>query len=128
MSHFSKIQTTIRDIEMLKLALADLGLSWEANITLSNSYSSQVYDADLVIRQDNHNDIGFLWNGKEYELVADYQFWQQRWSVDCFIEKLSQSYAYNSIISEGLNQGFAKVEDKSFANGTILLKFQRWVN
>nr|YP_009402637.1 hypothetical protein [Compsopogon caeruleus]ARX95995.1 hypothetical protein [Compsopogon caeruleus] len=128
MSHFSKIRTTIRDIEMLKLALNDLGLSWTTNHFLYNNYSGEFYNADLVIQQQNNSNIGFLWNGKEYELIADHQLWKQRWSIECFIEKLAQSYAYNSILFESINQGFTKLEDKSLSNGIISLKFQRWLN
>nr|UNJ16295.1 hypothetical protein [Boldiaceae sp.] len=127
MSHFSKIKTTIRDIKMLKMALTDLGLAWETNRTLYNNYSKQKSNIDLVIRQTNNRDIGFFWNGFEYEFIADYQFWEQPWPVDCFLEKLMQSYAYSSIISQGTHQGFTKRHDQLLADGVICLTLQRWV-
>nr|YP_009369814.1 conserved hypothetical plastid protein [Boldia erythrosiphon]ARO90502.1 conserved hypothetical plastid protein [Boldia erythrosiphon] len=127
MSHFSKIKTTIRDIKILKMALSDLGLVWKDNTILYNDDSKQQYNIDLAITQTNNKNIGFAWNGFEYELIADYQFWQQPYSIDCFIEKLSQSYAYNSIISEGINQGFTKVYSQLLANGVISVTLQRWL-
>nr|YP_010337031.1 hypothetical protein MW574_pgp051 [Madagascaria erythrocladioides]QUE29061.1 Ycf35 [Madagascaria erythrocladioides]UNJ16616.1 hypothetical protein [Madagascaria erythrocladioides] len=128
MSHFSKIKTTIRDIEMLKLALTDLGLNFDAKIQTIKGYQNQQVDAELVIKQVNNYDFGFTWNGREYELIVDAQFWNQPWSVDCFLEKLMQAYAYNSISKQGYNSGFEKLEKKVADNGAIKLTFQRWIN
>ena len=33
----------------------------------------------------------FSWNGFEYQLVADLQFWQQPWSVELFLDKVSST-------------------------------------
>ena len=59
-------------------------------------------------------------------LVADLQFWQQPWSVESFLDKVSQRYAYNSIIQATKKQGFETVEEVNQDNGTIKLTLQRW--
>ena len=80
----------------------------------------------MVIKQNNNYDIGFTWNGFEYQLVADLQFWQQPWSVESFLDRVSQRYAYNSIIQATEKQGFETVEEVNQDNGTIRLTLQRW--
>ena len=126
MSHFSKIRTTLKDLTLLKKALLDLSISWDDQVTQMKGYKNQATFANLIIHQDNGYDVGFTWNGFEYQLVADLQFWQQPWSVESFLDKVSQRYAYNSIIQATKKQGFETVEEVNQNNGTIKLTLQRW--
>jgi len=126
MSHFSKIKTSLRDLALLQKSLDDLGVRWDENIKSLNGYKSQRCFANLVIKQNNNYDIGFTWNGTEYQLVADLQFWQQPWSVELFLDKITQRYAYNSILKATQTQGFQTVEELTQENGSIKLTLQRW--
>ena len=126
MSHFSKIHTTLKDLNLLKQSLTDLSVQWDAKSQTVRGYKEQTSFANLVIKQNNNYDIGFTWNGFEYQLVADLQFWQQPWSVESFLDKVSQRYAYNSIIQATKKQGFETVEEINQDNGTIKLTLQRW--
>lgn len=126
MSHFSKIKTSLRDLALLQKSLDDLGVRWDENIKSLNGYKSQRCFANLVIKQNNNYDIGFTWNGTEYQLVADLQFWQQPWSVELFLDKITQRYAYNSILKTTETQGFQTVEELAQENGSIKLTLQRW--
>nr|ASO75882.1 Ycf35 [Storeatula sp. CCMP1868] len=126
MSHFSKIQTTLKDLNVLKQSLTDLSIQWDAQSQIVRGYKEKTSFANLVIKQNNNYDIGFTWNGFEYQLVADLQFWQQPWSVESFLDKVSQRYAYNSIIQATGKQGFEAVEEVNQENGTIRLTLQRW--
>jgi len=65
-------------------------------------------------------------NGTEYQLVADLQFWQQPWSVELFLDKITQRYAYNSILKATEIQGFQRIEEITQENGSIKLTLQRW--
>jgi hypothetical protein len=126
MSHFSKIKTTLKDLGLLQKSLNDIGISWDETISTIKGYKSQECFANLVIKQNNNYDIGFTWNGTEYQLVADLQFWQQPWSVELFLDKITQRYAYNSIIKATELQGFQRIEEISQENGSIKLTLQRW--
>ncbi|MDE5088513.1 MAG: DUF1257 domain-containing protein, partial [Trichodesmium sp. St16_bin2-tuft] len=74
----------------------------------------------------NGYDLGFSWNGNEYELVADLQFWQQAWSVDRFIKMVTQRYAFQTVINETTKQGFQVTEQQKNQDGSIRLVVQRW--
>ena len=126
MSHFSKIQTSLKDLDLLKKSLNDLSIHWEPELNRVRGYKQQTTFANLVIRQDNNYDIGFSWNGFEYQLVADIQFWQQPWSIEMFLDRVSQRYAYNSIVESTSQQGFQSVSETVQEDGSIKLTLQKW--
>lgn len=126
MSHFSKIKTTLKDLTLLKKALTDLSVNWDTEVKQIRGYKNQNDFANLVISQNNNYDIGFSWNGFEYQLVADLQFWQQPWSVELFLDKVSQRYAYHSIVESTEKQGFKAIEEVSLEDSSIQLTLQRW--
>nr|YP_009237309.1 hypothetical protein [Wildemania schizophylla]AKS28356.1 hypothetical protein [Wildemania schizophylla] len=126
MSHFTKIQTTIKDLHLLKHALSDLGLHWDQNADNSKDEKNTEQKVDILIKQSNSSHIGFVRNNGEYHLVADLQLWQQAWSLEVFLDKLSQKYAYHSIIEETRKQGFEETEQIYQKDGSIKLVVQRW--
>jgi hypothetical protein len=126
MSHFSKIQTSLKDLDLLKKSLNDLSICWEPELNRVRGYKDQTTFANLVIKQANNYDIGFSWNGFEYQLVADIQFWQQPWSIELFLDRVSQRYAYNSIVESTSDQGFQTVNETVQEDGSIKLTLQKW--
>jgi hypothetical protein len=126
MSHFSNIKTQIRNLVSLQAALTDLGIDWKSGPSTVRGYRGQTSTAEVVIEQDNSYDIGFSWNGKEYELVADLQYWQQPLSVDGFLKQVTQRYAYQAVMQETAKQGFQVAEQQQNKDGSIRLVVQRW--
>jgi len=126
MSHFSQIKTQIRNLSSLKAALTDLGIDWKPGPREVRGYRGQTHPAEVVIEQDNGYDLGFTWNGQEYELVADLQFWQQAWPVDYFLKKVTQRYAFHTVVSASAQQGFQVSEQHKHQDGSIRLVVQRW--
>lgn len=126
MSHFSNIKTKIRNLNFLKAALKDLDVDWKNSSGVVRGYQGQTHQADVVIEQNNSYDFGFCWNGSEYELVADLQYWQQPLTVDGFLRQVTQRYAYHTVVNETANQGFAIAEQAKNEDGSIRLVVQRW--
>lgn len=126
MSHFSQIKTQIRNLKSLQSALTDLGIDWKSGPKEVRGYRGQTQTAEVVVEQNNGYDLGFTWNGGEYELVADLQFWQQAWSVDRFINMVTQRYAYHTVVGESAKQGFQVTEQQKNQDGSIRLVVQRW--
>lgn len=126
MSHFSNIKTQIRNLPSLESALTDLGVDWKSGPRSVRGYRGQTRDAQVVVEQDNGYDVGFSWNGKEYELVADLQYWQQPWSVDGFLNRVTQRYAFHTVMAETSKQGFQVAEQQHNQDGSIRLVVQRW--
>lgn len=126
MSHFSNIKTQLRDLDTLKTALSNLGMEWQAGPSPVRGYQGQTVSAALVIRQENNYDLGFCWNGREYELVTDLQYWQQPLSVEGFLQKITQGYALETVLRESAQQGFQVAEQQTQADGAVRLVVQRW--
>jgi hypothetical protein len=126
MSHFSNIKTKIRNLDSLKAALKDLDVDWKNSSGVVRGYQGQTHQAEVVIEQNNSYDFGFCWNGSEYELVADLQYWQQPLTVDGFLRQVTQRYAYHTVVNETANQGFAIAEQAKNEDGSIRLVVQRW--
>lgn len=126
MSHFSQIKTQIRNLDSLQEALTELGVDWKAGSRPVRGYRGQTHEAEITIEQENGYDIGFRWNGKEYELVADLQYWQQGLSVDGFLRQVTQRYAYRTVVKETAKAGFQVSEQQKNEDGSIRLVVQRW--
>ncbi|MBE9012033.1 DUF1257 domain-containing protein [Pseudanabaenaceae cyanobacterium LEGE 13415] len=126
MSHFSQIKTQIRNLTSLQSALSDLGMNWKSGPRDVRGYRGQTQSAEVVIEQNNGYDVGFAWNGHEYELVADLQFWDLDNSVERFLSKVTQRYAYHTIVSESSQKGFQVSEQQKNEDGSIRLVLQRW--
>jgi hypothetical protein len=126
MSHFTNIKTQLRNLTSLKAALKDLGIDWKEGSTPVRGYQGNTRTAQVVVEQENNYDIGFSWNGEEYELVADLQYWQQPLSVDGFLQRITQRYAYHTVVNETSNQGFHIAQEEKAQDGSIRLVLQRW--
>ena len=126
MSHFSQIKTQIRNLDSLQAALTELGIDWKPGSRMVRGYRGQTRNAEITIEQDNGYDVGFSWNGNEYELVADLQYWKQPLSVDGFLRRVTQRYAYQTIVKETAQQGFQIAEQQQNKDGSIRLLVQRW--
>lgn len=126
MSHFSNIKTKIRNLNSLTAALDEMGIDWKGGAKKVKGYQGQTRDAQVVVEQDNNYDIGFSWNGSEYELVADLQYWEQPLSVEGFVKEVTQRYALHTVVNETSKQGFNVAEKQKNADGSIRLVVQRW--
>ena len=126
MSHFSNIKTKIRNLNSLKAALNDLEVDWKNGPGIVRGYQGQTHQADVIVEQNNNYDFGFSWNGSEYELVADLQYWQQPLTVEGFLRRVTQRYAYHTVVNESANQGFSITEQDKNDDGSIRLVVQRW--
>jgi len=126
MSHFSNIKTKIRNLTALKTSLTNLGIDWKEGPRTVRGYQGQTLTAEVVVEQANNYDIGFSWNGQEYELVADLQYWQQPLTVDGFLKQVTQGYALETILQESAKQGFQVAEQTNDQDGSIRLVVQRW--
>ena len=126
MSHFSNIKTQIRNLTSLKAALDSMGVDWKEGPKKVRGYQGQTRTAEIVLEQENNYDIGFSWNGSEYELVTDLQYWQQPLSVEGFLKQVTQGYAFHTVINESVKQGFQVAQQQKNEDGSIRLVVQRW--
>ena len=126
MSHFTNLKTSFKNLLHLENALNKLDISYKREKKVIEQNNSKLYNVNLVIPQSNHYDITFNWNGEEYELVLDTSFWIQPYPVESFINKLSQHYANDIIVTESQKIGFQPIKSKQHVDGSNTITLQRW--
>ena len=126
MSHFTSIKTKLYDRATIEKSLSDLNIKWETEVNKVRGYKNQEEVAEIVIRQSNNHDIGFKWNGKEYELVTDLMFWEQKYSVNKFLNQVNQRYAFNLITKVSEEQSLEFVETENLEDGSIRLLLRKF--
>ena len=120
MSHFTHIKTRFQNLFYLEKALSRLNIVHEKKELGQNS------NLNLIIPQSNGYDLEFSWNGQEYELVADISFWEQKYPVENFIDRIAQQYAGEVVIGESQKIGFQPVKYQQNSDGSNTLILERW--
>ena len=126
MSPFTNLKTSFKNLLYLENALNKLNISYKREKKVIELENSKLYNINLIIPQSNNHDITFNWNDEEYELIIDASFWIQPYPVESFINKLSQHYANDVIITESQKIGFQPIKSKQHVDGSNTITLQRW--
>ena len=130
MSHFSTIKTQIKEAEPLIKALDNLGFTINQEEKFVKGYRGKFTAVDISINIPGDTKVGFKWdhNSNTYELVTDLDLWKFEIPVERFISKVTQMYAYQTIISKTQEDGYQIVEQKNKNDGSIELVLTKWEN
>ena len=130
MSHFSTIKTQIKEAEPLIKALDNLGFTINQEEKFVKGYRGKFTAVDISINIPGDTKVGFKWdhNSSTYELVTDLDLWKFEIPVERFISKVTQMYAYQTIISKTKEDGYQIVEQKNKNDGSIELVVTKWDN
>tara|TARA_B100000989_G_scaffold250897_1_gene198796 strand:+ start:197 stop:589 length:393 start_codon:yes stop_codon:yes gene_type:complete len=130
MSHFSTIKTQLKEAEPLILALNNLGYIINQEEKFVKGYRGKFTAVDISMNLPGDTKVGFKWdnNSSTYELVTDLDLWKFDIPVERFISKVTQMYAYQTIISKTREDGYQVVEQKKQNDGSIELVLTKWDN
>ena len=130
MSHFSTIKTQLKEADALIKALNNLGYSINKDEKFVKGYRGITTEVDISINLHSDTKVGFKWdnNSNSYELVTDLDLWKLDIPVERFISKITQMYAYQTIISKTKEDGYQIVEEKNKNDGSIELVLTKWEN
>ena len=130
MSHFSTIKTQLRETEPLIKAINSLGYSINQEEKFIKGYRGKFTAVDISMNLPGETKVGFKWdnNSNSYELVTDLDLWKFEIPVERFISKVTQMYAYQTIISKTKEDGYQIVEQKNKNDGSIELVLTKWDN
>ena len=128
MSHFSTIKTQLKEAEPLKKALIQLGYFINQDDNFVKGFKGQHTEVDISIDLPKDTKVGFKLNdaSNSYELVTDLDLWKFEIPVERFISKVTQMYAYQTIISKTKNNGYQLIEEKNKNDGSIELVLTKW--
>ena len=130
MSHFSTIKTQLRESEPLLKALNNLGYIINQEEKFVKGYRGKLTAVDISMNLPGDTKVGFKWdnNSNSYELVTDLDLWRFDLPVERFISKVTQMYAYQTIISKTKEDGYQIVEQNNKNDGSIELVLTKWDN
>ena len=130
MSHFSTIKTELKEAEPLIKAINSLGYSINQEEKFIKGYKSKFTAVDISMNLPGDTKVGFKWNHQSnaYELVTDLDLWKFDIPVERFISKVTQMYAYQTIISKTKEDGYQLVEQKNKNDGSIEMVLTKWDN
>ena len=130
MSHFSTIKTQLKEEEPLIKALNNLGYIINQEEKLVKGYRGKFTSVDISMNLPGDTKVGVKWdnNSNSYELVTDLDLWRFELPVERFISKVTQMYAYQTIISKTKEDGYQIVEQKNKVDGSIELVLTKWEN
>ena len=128
MSHFSTIKTQLKEVKPLIKALDQLGYVVKHETKFVKGYRGQFTAVDISMDLPSETKVGFKWdnNSNSYELVTDLDLWKFDLPVERFISKVTQMYAYHTIISKTEEDGYQIVEQKNKNDGSIELVLTKW--
>ena len=130
MSHFSTIKTQLKEADPLIKALNNLGYTINQEEKFVKGYNGKFTAVDISMNLPGDTKVGFKWdnNSNAYELVTDLDLWKFELPVERFISKVTQMYAYETIISKTKEDGYQIVEQKNQNDGSIELVLTKWDN
>ena len=130
MSHFSTIKTQLKEAEPLIKALDTLGYIINQEEKFVKGYRGKFTAVDISMNLPGNTKVGFKWNknSNAYELVTDLDLWNFEIPVERFISKVTQMYAYQTIIAKTEEDGYQIVEQKNKNDGSIELVLTKWDN
>ena len=121
MSHFSTIKTQLKEAEPLIKALNTLGYIINQEKKFVKGYKGQFTAVDISMDLPSNTKVGFKWDdsSNSYQLVTDLDLWNFDLPVERFISKVTQMYAYQTIISKTEEDGYQIVEQTNKNDGSI---------
>ena len=130
MSHFSTIKTQLKEAEPLIKALNNLGYNINNEEKFVKGYKGKFTAVDISMSLPSDTKVGLKLdnNSNTYELVTDLDLWKFELPVERFISKVTQMYAYHTIISKTKEDGYQIVEQKNKNDGSIELVLTKWDN
>jgi len=132
MSHFTTVETKIKNMNLLKRILKELGYDFtevtdEQKVKVKG-YQGQTTDANLVIHASKTYDIGVRMTEKGATFIADW------WGVETtrgvteeeFIHQLVQKYSYHTVMDAVQAKGYTIQEEEVAEDQTIRIKIKGW--
>ena len=119
MSHLTNIETCFQNLSYLEKALTKL--------EIPNFKNNQLTEINgLILPQGEKNSASFNWNGESFTLSVDSDYWNQKYSINHFLARVTQEYATEAIIGESQKHGFKTVEVKEHDDSSRTVSLQRW--
>lgn len=133
MSHFTTVETKIKDLLALKRALKDLNIAFteqtQEQQCFVKGYQGQTTDARMSIHVSKSYDVGVKVDAQgNVQFVADW--WgvetTRGWSEQEFVKKLTRRYSYHKVMQEVEKRGYTLDTEEVKEDQTIQIRVRTW--
>jgi hypothetical protein len=125
MSHFTQVQTVIRDRALLEEALRQLNYRFQSGESvLVRGYQGNQESAQVVIDTGSDYDIGFQRQADQsFAVCADWWGVRNKTKLreESFLQELNRTYALLAVKRQVIKQGLIIEEENVLPNGEIEL-------
>jgi len=133
MSHFTSVETKIKDLVALKRALKDLNIQFTAaeqeEQVFVKGYQGQTTGAAMSIHISKSYDIGVKVDANGgVQFVADW--WgvetTRGWSEEEFLQKVTRRYSYHKVMQEIEDRGYTLETEEQKDDETVQIRVRTW--
>jgi hypothetical protein len=131
MSHFTTLDTQIKDLACLQETLEEMGFTCEqgSETVKVRGWQGNLTAAELVVRTGLNYDLGITRNAEgNYEFTADWQMVEPalQQAPEVFVREVTRRYTYNKVLKEVRARGYELAEEQTREDQSIRLRVQRW--
>ncbi|MBI3722875.1 DUF1257 domain-containing protein [bacterium] len=128
MSHFTTVETQIRDLVILKQVLEQMGYKVHDDHRKVRGYHGQLADAELCIDTKSSYDIGVVKTQSGYSFIGDWDMLEVRAGVEknAFLKAVNKNYAYKKVMAEVKKRGYQVVEEKTDERQTVSIRVRKF--
>lgn len=133
MSHFTAVQTKIKDLVALKRALKDLNLQFseakQGEQVFVKGYQGQTTEAVMSIHISKSYDIGVKVDDQgNVNFVSDW--WgvetTRGWAEEEFLKKVTRRYSYHKVMQEVEKRGYTLETEEVKEDETVQIRVRTW--
>ncbi len=128
MSHFTTVETKIKNIVILQRVLEKLGYKLKQNVTHVRGYRHELTEADLVIDTKSSIDIGIKKVGDTYHFVSDWENLETHAGIEQkeFLKQVTKAYAYENVMAEIKKKGYVVADEKQDEKQHVHITIRKW--
>ena len=109
MSHLKEYKTNLQNLIFLKSALNRMKISYH------------VSGQNIILPQTKDKNASFCWDGTNYTLIYDIDFWTNPLTVNSFTEKVTREYSAEKVVQDMKKFGF---QSESYKNSSKSDEYQ----
>ncbi len=128
MSHFTTVETKLKNFVILKRALEKLGYRLKEGVTHVRGYRQEKTEVDYVIDTKSSIDIGIKKVGENYHFVADWETLETHAGIEQkeFMKQVLKTYAYENVMAEIKKKGYVVAEEKTDQQQHVHITIRKW--
>lgn len=128
MSHFTTVETQIKDLVILKEVLEAMGYKCHEDGRQVRGYQGKLTEADLVVDTKSSYDIGVVKTANGYSFIGDWDMLEVRAGIEqkSFLKAVNKNYAYKKVMAEVKKRGYQVVEEKTDQHQTVKIHVRKF--